>query len=160
MTAPAISIRKATERDAKDILSCLESAFEPFREDYTPEAFADTVLKPETICRRLLDMSVFVAIDLAGLVIGTVGCRVGADGEGHIRGMAVRPAFHGLGVAGLLLEAVESEMRAGGCSRIHLDTTEPLKRAIRFYEKRGFRPSGRVHAYFGMSLFEYVKLLE
>jgi len=39
------------------------------------------------------------------------------------------------------------------------DTTEPLRPAVRFYERNGYRASGRVTD-FGMPLFEYVKRLE
>jgi hypothetical protein len=44
-----------------------------------------------------------------------------------------------------------------GCARLTLDTTEPLKRATRFYERNDFRPSGVVSDFFGMPLFEYIK---
>ncbi len=33
------------------------------------------------------------------------------------------------------------------------------KRAIRFYERNGFRPSGKIKDFFAMPLFEYVKIL-
>ena len=36
-----------------------------------------------------------------------------------------------------------------------LDTTEPLERAMRFYERNGFRRSGVVRDFFGMPLIEY-----
>jgi GNAT superfamily N-acetyltransferase len=74
--------------------------------------------------------------------------------------MAVLPAWQGSGVAAQLLKSVESELRAKGCSRISLDTTEPLQPAIRFYEKNGFRRSGKVADFYGMPLFEYVKTPE
>jgi len=74
--------------------------------------------------------------------------------------MAVRPAFHGQGVADRLLEAVEDELRARGCAVATLDTTEPLRRAVRFYERHGYRASGRISDFFGMPVFEYVKRLE
>jgi enoyl-CoA hydratase/carnithine racemase len=48
-------------------------------------------------------------------------------------------------------------LRALNCKRVTLDTTEPLTRAIRFYERNGFRQSGRVSDFFGMKLIEYVK---
>jgi GNAT superfamily N-acetyltransferase len=73
--------------------------------------------------------------------------------------MAVRPAWHGRGVATLLLASVESELRDRRCSRITLDTTAPLQRAMLFYEKHGFSKSGRVADFFGMELSEYVKML-
>jgi len=104
-------------------------------------------------------MSVFVATDETGEVVGTIGAAVIAVAEGHIRGMAVAPAWQGRGVAKQLLEAAESELAAKGCSRISLDTTEPLKRAIAFYEKNGFRASGKITDFFGMRLYEYAKTL-
>jgi GNAT superfamily N-acetyltransferase len=73
--------------------------------------------------------------------------------------MAVLPALQGGGVARRLLERAEAERRRGGCSRISLDTTLPLKRAVSFYVKNGIRPSGRENDFFGMRLYEYVKTL-
>jgi GNAT superfamily N-acetyltransferase len=152
------SIRPATPSDAEAILACLRAAFEPYRNRYTPEGFLDTVLTPTTIQERLAAMSVLVAVTLDGHTVGTVAYQVAGD-EGHLRGMAVLPAHAGTGVAHQLLESAERELRDRGCSRISLDTTEPLRRAIRFYERHGFRPSGRVSDFFGMPLFEYGKEL-
>jgi ribosomal protein S18 acetylase RimI-like enzyme len=73
--------------------------------------------------------------------------------------MAVRPAWEGFGVAERLLNQVESELRELHCSAITLDTTRPLQRAIRFYEKHGFRPTGEIASFFGMDLFAYRKEL-
>jgi hypothetical protein len=42
---------------------------------------------------------------------------------------------------------------------VTLDTTEPLHKAMRFYGKHGYVPSGRATDFFGMPLHEYVKLL-
>jgi hypothetical protein len=52
-----ISIRPATHGDAKGMLACLPSAFEPFRDRYTPDGFGDTVLRPATLERRLFQMT-------------------------------------------------------------------------------------------------------
>lgn len=110
-------------------------------------------------------MCLFVAVSESGEIVGTIGCQVvtsevGREKEGHIRGMAVLPGWQGSGVATQLLNAVESELRDQGCSRISLDTTQPLQQAMRFYEKNSFERSGRVTSFFGMPLFEYVKRLE
>jgi len=156
---PEVSIRKAGIGDSRAILECLKEAFAVYRDRYTPDAFVDTVLTPETLGRRLATMCVFVAADDAGEIIGTVACNVINQEEGHIRGMAVRPAWHGRGVATLLLARVESELRDRKCSRITLDTTRPLQGAMLFYEKHGFNKSGKVADFFGMDLLEYVKIL-
>jgi len=153
----SFSIRKATYEDCTAILECLQSAFAPYRESYTPEGFLDTILTPETFRHRLSEMSVFVATGASGEVIGTIACKVLEGGEGHLRGMAVRPEWQGSGLSTRLLERAEDELRKAGCKIITLDTTEPLNRAIRFYEKNGFRPSRTIGSFFGMPLFEYSK---
>jgi len=81
-------------------------------------------------------------------------------GEGHLRGMAVLPDWHGSGVAAKLLSAIEAWLRSKGCKRITLDTTLPLKTAMRFYEKHGYHRSGKIADFFGMELVEYEKQLE
>src|SRR6516165_3042026 len=152
-------VRRATPEDAASLLECLRAAFEPYRELYTPAAFEDTVLTPNTVGERLATMAVFVAATASGEVVGTVACHLVGEGEGHLRGMAVRPSWQGRGVSEELLGAAEAELRRAGCGHVSLDTTRPLARAVRFYEAHGFRASGRVSDFFGMELFEYVKSL-
>ena len=160
---PLFSIRRATLDDAAGILECLRLAFEPYRDKYSAEGFRDTVLTAETLPARLKTMCVFVAITPRNEIIGTIGCAPlpGQASEGHIRGMAVRPEWQGMkhGVAGHLLAIAEQHLRREGCKRVSLDTTAPLKRAIRFYSKHGYRASGTVGDFFGMPLHEYLKEL-
>jgi ribosomal protein S18 acetylase RimI-like enzyme len=153
-------IRRATRADLPAVLECLAAAFEPYRSRYTPAAFEDTVLTLETAARRLQEMTIFVAETEAQLIAGTIAVAAAGSGEGHVRGMAVYPAFQGSGVARQLLDAAERELKALGCSRVTLDTTQPLERAIRFYERCGYRATGVVRDFFGMPLFEYAKDLE
>lgn len=156
----SLRIRRAVEDDIPSILKCLAESFAPYRDNYSAEAFLDTVLTSQTLKYRMKHMEVFVAESEPEFsIIGTVACNLVTPEEGHLRGMAVLPAGQGAGVAQQLLERAEAELRARKCIRITLDTTEPLKRAIRFYERNGFRPSGRVGDFFGMPLFEYVKIL-
>ena len=158
MESPAeIEIRSADHADAVAILKCLTEAFAPHRAEYTPAAFADTVLSHETVHLRLQQMHVLVAT-VAGNVVGTVSGVCHAE-EGHLRGMAVLPEWRGLGVAAKLLAAIEAWLRSRGCKRITLDTTLPLKGAMKFYEKHGYHRSGNISDFFGMPLLEYVKQL-
>ncbi|MGH9467563.1 MAG: GNAT family N-acetyltransferase [Terriglobales bacterium] len=125
--------------------------------DYTAGAFADTVLNSDSIELRLRDMCVLVAVAHREIA-GTVGFCV-RGGEGHIRGMAVLPVWQGTALAAALLEAAENGLRKSGCARVTLHTTEPLQRAIRFYEKHGYSASGEVSTFFDMRLYEYSKPL-
>ena len=152
-------IRYAETADERSILDCLRGAFAPYRKSYTPQAFADTVLDAQAIHRRLSEMSVLVAVSPAGVVIGSVGFKLVDAEEGHLRGMAVRPEHLGGGVAQRLLDSAEAALRERGCTRVTLDTTEPLERAMRFYERNGYGRSGVVRDFFGMPLLEYVKPL-
>lgn len=155
----AIQIRTATRGDAAGILECLRAAFAEYREEYTESAYLDTVLTPESLEMRLSKSAVFVALDGTQQVVGTVGVRQADEREGHIRGMAVRPEWQGAGVAQQLLNHAEAELRERKCSRVSLDTTNPLRRAMRFYERNGYDRSGKVTDFFGMALIEYVKKL-
>jgi putative acetyltransferase len=101
-------------------------------------------------------MHVLVAV-AGGQVIGTIAGAVNERGEGYLRGMAVLPQWQGSGVASQLLVAIEEYLRALGCSRVTLDTTLPLQRAIQFYQSHGYRHLGVTGEFFGMSLYEYAK---
>jgi GNAT superfamily N-acetyltransferase len=151
-----ITVGPATVDDVAGIELCLRSAFEPYRDRYTPGAYADTVLTEQGIRHRLDTMIVLVAVAESGLVVGTIGGSVHGD-EGHLRGMAVSPDWQGRGVARPLLESIESRLSAAGCHTASLDTTLPLSRAIAFYERNGYRASGVVTDFFGMPLHEYRK---
>jgi ribosomal protein S18 acetylase RimI-like enzyme len=68
---------------------------------------------------------------------------------------AVVPWAQRKGIAQQLLSAAIDHCRSAGCTRVTLDTTTPLRAAIRFYEKNGFRATGRIADFFGMELLEY-----
>ncbi len=152
-------IRRASQEDGEGILSCLAAAFEQYAGAYTPGAYADTTLTRETVGDRIDHAAVFVAIDLAGQVAGTVGVEFHSRQTAHLRGMAVLPEYQGTGLARRLLAEAEAEGARCGRTRMTLDTTEPLERAARFYERNGYRRTGRVTDFFGMPISEFVKRL-
>lgn len=154
----AFAVRPATLADADGILACLADAFEPFRSQYTPGAFADTVPSRDALADRFAAMAILVAEDAGGEIAGTIAAGIDG-GEGHLRGMAVRGAWQGSGVAALLLVEAETLLAARGCRRVTLDTTAPLTRAIAFYRRHGYAPTGRVQDFYGMPLYEYAKEL-
>lgn len=150
-------IRQAQAADAGGVLACLAAAFEGYREQYSSAGFADTVLDRASLEARMQHMRVLVAV-AKNQIVGTIGWSA-HDGEGHLRGMAVLPSWQGSGVAEELLRTAERELREQGCSRVTLDTTAPLQRAIRFYARNGYSATGKVADFFGMPLYEYCKSL-
>ncbi len=140
-------------------MNCLRKAFQPYEDQYTPGAYRHTVLTKESIQQRLATMSIIVAADQDGNIVGTIGCHRLSSEEGHLRGMAVQSDWQGSGVAGRLLAAAEDELGMLGCRKVTLGMTEPLQRAIKFYEHNGYRRTGEVSNFFGMQLHKYEKLL-
>lgn len=76
--------------------------------------------------------------------VGGGGFRRLEDGVAEIKRMYVRPAHRGRGVAGAVLDALESHARAAGYERARLDTGPLQPHAQRLYERRGYLP---VHNY-------------
>ena len=105
-----IRIRRAGERDLADVRACLAAAFARYESSYTPDAFRDTVPSPDGLTERLKTMTILVALNQAGSIVGTIAHEAGAGGIGHLRGMAVVPAALGSGTAARLLEAAEHEL--------------------------------------------------
>jgi N-acetylglutamate synthase-like GNAT family acetyltransferase len=89
----SFQIRRATAHDGQAILACLAAAFGPFRNQYTPDAFTDTVLDSFTVQERIREMCIFVAMS-GETIVGTIGCKAGGE-DGHLRGMAVLPECQG-----------------------------------------------------------------
>lgn len=154
-----IRIRHASRSDAASVRRCLAAAFAPYKADYTLAAYADTVPTLEALIQRFREMTVLVAENESGEVIGTIAHQVCPAGDGYLRGMAVVPEYQGSGVAALLLQSAEGELNALGCARVTLGTTMPLWKAIRFYQRRSYNATGRVTEFFGMPLLEYAKHL-
>jgi GNAT superfamily N-acetyltransferase len=159
MSTRTWTIRAAGRADLPALLSCLRTAFGPYESSYTPGAYADTVLTGATARRRLVEMHVLVAEDGTGALVGTIAWGAESSTTGHLRGMAVLPDAMGRGVAQALLDRALKELADAGYRRVTLDTTEPLLRAITFYERNGFRPTGRTSDFFGMVLTERARPL-
>ncbi|UCC19205.1 MAG: GNAT family N-acetyltransferase [Promethearchaeota archaeon] len=154
-------IRKAIHSDANNIHKVILAAFEEYQEYYTPEGFADTVMSEKSTLERMREMILYVAINQEGSIIGSIGWQKINEKEGHIRGMAVHPQWQGRNSpAKALLQIVENDAKSRGCTFLTLNTTEILKRAQKFYEKNGFKRTGKMGDFFGSTIYEYIKLLD
>jgi len=142
--------------EASLIASVLEAAFAEYRSLYTDEGFAATTPNSDQIQRRIIEGPVWIALrdDEA---IGTVSVVLRGE-ELYVRGMAVLPTSRGLHLGELLLKQVEDFALAHKCKRLILSTTPFLLRAIRLYERTGFRRTAEgPHDLFGTPLFTMAK---
>lgn len=149
------SVCEASLADADSIASVLSESFAEYQPLYTPEGYAATTPSAEQIRARWDEGPVWVAVR-AGCVVGTVSA-VPRGRELYVRSMAVVPSARGQRAGELLLRRVEEFALAHGHERLTLTTTPFLSRAIRLYERAGFKRSGRVLDLFGTPLFEMLK---
>ena len=158
MNFTGIEMRLAEPRDAPAIASLLADSFVEYEPLYTPEGYAATAITSERVEDRITEGPVWVALtdeDLAGTI-----SVVARSGSLYVRGMAVRPTSRGLGIGELLLAKVEEFAEAAGFRRLFLSTTPFLDRAIRLYERGGFRRTDEgPHNLYGTPLFTMEKVL-
>ncbi|HEU4397458.1 MAG TPA: GNAT family N-acetyltransferase [Actinomycetota bacterium] len=84
----------------------------------------------------------FVAVDPADRVVGTAGLLRTGPASGEVRKMFLLPEARGQGVGRALLDAVLDAARTRGLERLTLTTRHRYDRAIRLYERAGFRAAG------------------
>ncbi len=129
-------IRLAIPGDESAIAKVLFEAFSRFRNDYTPESFAIVTPSADEVATRFDEGPMWVAEDERGIV-ATVSVLPEPEWL-YIRSMAVSPSAQGLGIAHLLLDAIEEYAIREGFERLFLYTTYFSKGAIELYEKHGF----------------------
>ena len=155
-STPRIRIRLAETGDAGAIASLLLESFVEYEPLYTRDGFAATAITSKQIVARMGEGPVWVAVR-GEEIVGTVSVVAKAESL-YIRGMAVLPATRGERIGSLLLTRVEEFARTEGFSRLFLSTTPFLDRAIRLYQRFGFRrtPEGPPEL-FGTPLFTMEK---
>ena len=130
-------IKIAEARDSRIIARILSAAFQEFKDKYTPKAFDATVISPEEVKMRIKNGIVWIA-SLDKEPIGTVSGKIMAN-TFYIKGMAVLPKERGKKIAYLLLKAIEEYAVENNCDELLLNTTPYLNKAIRLYDKFGFK---------------------
>jgi GNAT superfamily N-acetyltransferase len=136
--APAqqLEIRLAGTGDEETVARLLLEAFEPFREQYTAEGFADTVPTLDVFRERIALGKIWLAF-IGDEPVGTVTALPEPD-RVYIRSMAVTPSAQGRGVGQQLLDTLERDARERGFKKLYLYTTFVLPAARPLYEKNGF----------------------
>ncbi|HEY1918197.1 MAG TPA: GNAT family N-acetyltransferase [Streptosporangiaceae bacterium] len=113
----------------------------------TPSAFASTLEREtgydEQRWRQwIAGIACFLAWD-GDQPVGVAGALLLDNGEWHVVSMWASPQARGTGAAGQLIEAAVGYMRAEGAREVTLWVTEGNDRARAFYERSGFRATGK-----------------
>lgn len=87
-----------------------------------------------------------VARDAAGSAVGC-GAVVLTPEYGELKRMYVQPALRGQGVAAKVLDLLEAQAAARGCTRLSLETGPFQHAALALYERRGYTRGERFGDY-------------
>lgn len=153
-----VKIRGAVREEIQEIHRVLSESFKPYQKDYTEGAYSATVVSPDEIEKRINDPEIEVLVAVYDdKIIGTATINLQGQEELYIASMGVRPATQGKGAGQRILEEIQRRARQKKCKTISLECHEPLKSAIKLYERFGFRRTGRKRAYHGIEIFEMKK---
>ncbi|WEK06266.1 MAG: GNAT family N-acetyltransferase [Candidatus Devosia phytovorans] len=143
---PGISIRKAEKSDAPRLA---EIAYRAWEKGILPLLTERTGMR-DAEKRRL---SQAVGETLSRIIVAEVdGIAVGwcsrSSRRAYIPYLFVMPELQGHGIGSRLLRRMESMLELEGAERVQLETPADNVRAVRFYEKQGYRilalrPDGR-----------------
>ncbi len=153
--APMPAIRRARVEDAQALAEFgARTFFETFAKDNTAEDMRlhlASAWSPALQLAEILDerFDTLLACDADGVIAGFAQLRAGPAPAGVAAGKPVEllrfyvdKPWQGRGVAGGLMQAVETRARARGADTLWLGVWERNERAQAFYRKCGFRRVG------------------
>lgn len=130
-----MEIRPYQNTDSKEIASFFR---EIFAEMGWTERESDHMDEPHRLF-HLPDNGLLLLVKDNQDVVGTAGVIFQSKSEGLIKRFYIKKELRGSGIAGKLLERLISESSRKNLRRLILDVRKTNGRAIRFYEKNGFK---------------------
>lgn len=134
---PSVTIRKAEVGDASRLGEIAFQAWEtgifPLLEDQPGMREAERRRLTQAATQQLSRVIVAVVDGMA------VGWCSRSSRRAYIPYLFVLPELQGHGLGSLLLRRMESMLELEGADRVHLETPADNVRAVRFYERQGYR---------------------
>lgn len=134
-------IRPGTDADAADAADVVRQVLSEHGLRFEPCRLDADLLAPESHYRAR-GGAFYVATDAAGRIVGTAALERTGPASGEVRKMFLLPEARGNGIGRALLDAVLTAARARRLGRLTLHTRHRYDRAIRMYERAGFRLVG------------------
>jgi ribosomal protein S18 acetylase RimI-like enzyme len=157
----AFEVRQLTVADAPHVRAIRLEALTLHPDSFSSDAEHDLALTPEQWRERLAPgrwYGAFISRDLVGVVAWLPGQTRKSAHAGELAGMYVRESARGSGVADALIEAVLAAA-ATELDHISLAVNAENTRAVRVYERHGFRTVGRMPDALRVSGRSYDELL-
>ena len=164
LTTHDVRVRRATPDDAATLAEfgarVFEETFGPDNRAHDVETYLAATYGTEQQARELADVTrTYLIAEVAGDIVGYALVKWGASpasvGSSHaleICRFYVDRQFHGAGVSSVLMATCIAEGVRQGATAIWLGVWERNARAIRFYEKCGFRDVGSQRFLLGTDL--------
>jgi len=144
---PVISIRKAEKSDARRLADIAYQAWETGILPLLTERDGMREAEQKRLAQAVAEtLSRIIVAEVDGIAVGW--CSRSAR-RAYIPFLFVMPELQGHGIGSRLLRRMESMLELEGAERVHLETPADNVRAVRFYEKQGYRilalrPDGRM----------------
>lgn len=134
-------LRPATAADAAALAATIAAAFEQYRGRLVPEsgAFRETA---GGIAAELAKDAGAIVAERNGAIVGCVMTKV-YEGDLYFGRLSVLPTARGLGLAGRLIEAVETEARRRGLPGVRLGVRIALVANQKLFNALGYREISR-----------------
>ena len=144
-----LEIRTLTPED--DLQAVGELYAESWKQAYQrllPQRFLDKLTHDRWTALLRAEPEASLGMYEDGELIGTAmlgfGREEGREGCGEVVSLYLQPEKTGQGYGTCLLEAVMQHLRQHGCETVYLWVMCGSTRAVHFYVRRGFHPTGRI----------------
>ena len=155
MTSPDI---QCADPSSPDATACLQAYVDELNRLF-PEGFAPGPLSTPDCEALRPPRGAFLIARSEGALVGCVALRLHDAMIGEVKRLWVAPDWRRGGLASRLMDAVETQARALGMTRLVLDTSRHLPQAVAFYRRWGWREIDRyndnphAHHFFEKALF-------
>ena len=142
----SLTARRLTIADAPVVRALRLRGLKEHPHDFAAD-HDDEAPHPPVFWEERLRDQLWIGVEQDGALIACASLRVGAGRKlrhnAWVYAMYVVPEAQGTGAADVLMEALETEARAAGATRLKLAVREGNARAEGFYRRRGFIAYGR-----------------
>jgi GNAT superfamily N-acetyltransferase len=133
-------IRQYRHDDASRVRALIRSVLEEF--GFTLDCAGDDSDIVDINQSYASPSSTFLILEAGGEFAGTVGVKRCSQDEAELRRMYLKPELRGIGLGKELLVSALEFSAVQGYGTVILRTSEMFSRAIRLYERFGFRRTG------------------
>jgi predicted N-acetyltransferase YhbS len=169
-----LSFRTATPQDASALSALVNSAYrgESSTQGWTTEAHllggqrTDPDKIQEMIHSEGSQIEVGYETGRPEVLLACVYLKVESDRALYFGMLTVSPVLQGKGMGKLMMNRIEAVARQKQCTRVRMTVISVRAELIAFYERRGYRPTGKTEPFpledprFGIPKVEHLEFLE